>query len=173
MTKAELIAYMEARIDVTGRRLTTGVRHRQVEQAIIDELYSRQPVKTAKLFITAAEVQALSTSPKPFGLTVPAGFYVKALAADFMLSGGTTDYTGNTDLVVKTTGATDEQLLRAQALEFDIDIINYMVPDVPTFDANAFSIAPAADFVLTTVTGDPSTGDRDLTVWLTYTLIEA
>jgi len=129
-----------------------------------------QCVQVAKLFITAAEVQALSTSPKPFGITVPAGYYVQPLALNMRATYGTTPFATSTVLGVGASGGS--------SVFFALDILGFTADTwvtIPVLDgiAGEQTLEAGSDFVAVVVGGvEPTAGDSDITLYMTYTLIE-
>jgi hypothetical protein len=172
MTQPELIAYMEARIDVTGRRLTTGVRHRQVETAIINELFARPMIKTKKLVIPSAQVLTLNSSPVAFGLTVPAGYYVRPISADLRCVFNSVAYTGATDIVISYVGAPDFIMGVDDGLNFTVSRMLHFGFAMGTATPTNSTILDGVDLQVEVVGGSISAGDSDITIYLTYAEIE-
>jgi hypothetical protein len=128
-------------------------------------------VLTAKLFIPSAEVLQLNTTPKAFGLNVPAGYYAQPLRLSYQLNFGTSDYDTNTDIAVIgsvssvniiTNGA---GLLAASSNTFLYDILGSGM-------SNTSTPMDGEDLLVTEPTGNPLNGDSDITLYLTYMLIE-
>jgi hypothetical protein len=170
MTKAEMIAYMEARIDVTGRRLTTGARHRQVEQAIIDELYLRGAVKTAKLFIPSAEVLTLNSVPKAFGLIVPSSVFIQPIGVFAAIKFNGSAYATNTIFGIRAVGSSNAIALFHPSFMTATEDKVYSVPLSSPTNTNMVIGADMEAFVQT---GNPASGTGDVTAYITYAEIEA
>lgn len=123
-------------------------------------------VQTVKLDIPTAEVLTLNTTPKPFGLTVPSGYYVQPLAISFRSVYGTTPYATNTSLRIRPIGSAES--ITAQAINYSADIFAIMGFSGGT----AGQLISDVDLEVYVNTGDPTAGDSDITLYLTYALIE-
>jgi hypothetical protein len=130
----------------------------------------QQIIKVAKLFIPAAEVLTLGTTPKPFGLSVPAGHYVKPLGCDVFISGGTTAYATNGLVGIRTVGASQALFETNPNFLFTTATANGQMQLTPDSQGDVQFIA--ATDVEAFMAADPTAGDRDITLYLTYTLIE-
>jgi hypothetical protein len=130
-------------------------------------------VQTARLFIPSAEVLTLNTTPKAFGLNVPAGYAVQPLSWHMQSTFNSVAYATNTTLLLRAvTGGP------VTNLGFMISVLAFVDN---TFTANGLSIGGSAnanclidgaDLEVFVGTGDPTAGDSDITLYLTYMLIE-
>jgi hypothetical protein len=117
-------------------------------------------LRVAKLDIPSAEVLTLNTTPKGFGLNVPVGYYANMQAVAFSLQFNTTAYATNTNIVVANQVGTGLLAAGTDVQQFSI----------PATQANA-NINAGGDFFVTVQSGDPTAGDSDITLYLTYVLI--
>jgi hypothetical protein len=131
-------------------------------------------VQTAKLFIPSAEVLQLNTTPKAFGLNVPAGYMCRVLSVDAFIDYGTTAYATNLRMGVSPVGA--EFVSPTLGGDFFLS-----EPDFLAQTANAWgqfqpfprtSPVSYGDWEAYVRVGDPTAGDSDVTLYLTYMLIE-
>jgi len=122
-------------------------------------------VQTAKLFIPSAEVLQLNTTPKAFGLNVPAGYYVFVTGVQIAVTSSTTPYDTNTDIRIvgiSMIGETYDDILSAT---------NSLFNAIPNNDSPHY-IINGPDVFVTVPNGNPLNGDSDITIYLTYMLIE-
>ena len=124
-----------------------------------------------KKTITSAQVLTLNGTPVPFGISVPAGFYISPLRADCYIDFNSAAYATNTNLRIRAVGAT--------AGDFIIGANGILAAVGNTFAglamqngaANSINFITAADFEVFVPTGNPTAGDSDITIYLTYMLI--
>jgi hypothetical protein len=171
MTETEMIAYMEARIDVTGRRLTTGARHRQVERAIIEELYSREAVKVANIFIPSSQILTLGGTPVPFGLAVPADTIPDIITAKCFREDVNNAYATNTVVAIRSVGADDPI--------FTLDFLGrtstgwggFYMERYTSTNVNSRQVIEGADLEAYVVGGNPTVGtfNMGISLMLAYT----
>ena len=134
-------------------------------------------IKTAKLDIPSAEVLTLNSVPKPFGITVPAGYYVQPIAGSFRATNGTTAYDTNVQLAARFIGA-DTNISNStanwvRALQSTVDRSGVLPFDAAIGATTSDTqVLPATDIEIYVVGGDPLNGDSDITIYLTYMLIE-
>jgi hypothetical protein len=130
-------------------------------------------VLTAKLEIPSAEVLTLNTTPKLFGLTVPVGYICRVLSVDAFIDYGTTAYATNLRMGVSPVGA--EFVSPTLGGDFFLS-----EPDFLAQTANAWgqfqpfprtSPVSYGDWEAYVRVGDPTAGDSDITIYLTYMLI--
>jgi hypothetical protein len=125
-----------------------------------------QCVQTAKLLIPSAEVLTLNSTPKAFGLAVPAGYYVKPIEAVAQSTYGGTPYATNISMRIRAVGASNH--LYALNLNYSADIFTQMGVQ----SAGGVKYVGAADIETYVDTGDPTAGDSDITIYLTYILVQ-
>jgi len=134
-------------------------------------------VQTAKLFIPSAEVLQLNTTPKAFGLNVPVGYYVQPIAGAFRATNGTTAYDTNVQLAARFIGAdiniSNSTANWVRALQSTVDRSG-VLPFDATIGATTTDtqVLDATDIEIYVVGGNPLNGDSDITIYLTYMLIE-
>jgi hypothetical protein len=123
-------------------------------------------VRTAKLDIPSAEVLTLNTTPKAFGLTVPAGFYCRILSADAFLDFNSIAYATNLRISISPAGA---------GVRFFDSVSNFLSSASDSFTqltaVNGSIPAGYTDYEVFNSVGDPTAGDSDITVYITYVLI--
>jgi hypothetical protein len=121
-------------------------------------------VQYAKLTITSAEVLALNSTPKAFGLTVPTGYYVQLVSAQMKATYNSVPYATNINLEVGFSG-----------------VKPIFLDDVLGFNSNRFAnldyessgvISAASDVIVSVNNGNPTAGNSDITIYLTYILVE-
>jgi hypothetical protein len=127
-------------------------------------------VQTAKLDIPTAEVLTLGTTPKPFGLTVPAGYYVQPLSINLSIDYNSAAYAANTGIGVRLVGGSELIASNATAIGATISrhiVLGFIAPPV----GGNTQFAQATDYEVYAIGGDPTTGDSDIAVYMTYVLI--
>jgi hypothetical protein len=130
-------------------------------------------VYTAKLVIPSADVLTLNATPVPFGITVPTGFYISPLRADCFIDFNSAAYAANTNLRIRAVGATaGDYILGANGILAAAGN-TFAGLSMQNGAANSINFITAADFEVFVPTGNPTTGDSDVTIYLTYLLIEA
>lgn len=124
-------------------------------------------VHVAELLLLSADILTGFTTPIQFGITVPTGYYIVPISCDAKSTYGTTPYATNISMRVRAVGATSH--LCAQAINFSGNLFSRM----------AFSTSPDIQYVVDADlevyigTGNPTAGDSDITLYLSYILIEA
>jgi hypothetical protein len=130
-------------------------------------------VHTVKLEIPTAEVLTLNSVPKAFGLTVPAGYYAKVLDVDASMIYNTTQYATNGNIGVRYVGANgsvygfDDNGFLFGALSRTVSGTKVMIDGLTDTQ-----IIEATDIEVYVETGDPTAGDSDITIYLTYIVVE-
>jgi hypothetical protein len=123
-------------------------------------------VQTAKMVIPTAEVLTLNSVPKVFGITVPAGYFVQPIEAIAQSAYAGTQYATNISLRLRAVGASNH--MYALNLNYTADLFTQL-----GFQAvGGIKYVGAADIEVYVDTGDPTAGDSDITIYLTYVLIE-
>ena len=127
-------------------------------------------IKTVKLHIPSANVLTLASVPISFGITAPVGYYAVGLSCQIKATYATTAYA--TATIIKIGSSTGSIAM------FSGNLLN--------FTANTFVSIPIVsgvkdeeqydngnDFIAAVQGGsDPTAGDSDIDIYLTYTLIE-
>jgi hypothetical protein len=128
-------------------------------------------IQRAKLTITAAQVLALNSTPKAFGLTVPTGYYVQVLSVQVGVDFNTTAYTTNTGIGVRAVGANVPIAFHPTVLAATTSRVASLVIDVaPTSGQTQF--IDGVDVEVYADGGNPATGDSVVDCYISYLLIE-
>jgi hypothetical protein len=128
-------------------------------------------IQRAKLTMTAAEVLALNSTPKTFGLTVPTGYYVQVLSVQVGVDFNTTAYTTNTGIGVRAVGANVPIAFHPTVLAATTSRVASLVIDVaPTSGQTQF--IDGVDLEVYADGGNPATGDSVVDCYISYLLIE-
>jgi hypothetical protein len=128
-------------------------------------------IQRAKLTITAAQVLALNSTPKAFGLTVPTGYYVQVLSVQVGIDFNTTAYTTNTGIGVRAVGANVPIAFHPTVLAATTSRVASLVIDVaPTSGQTQF--IDGVDLEVYADGGNPATGDSVVDCYISYLLIE-
>jgi len=122
--------------------------------------------KRVKLVVPAVEVNQLFTTPKLFGITVPAGYYIQPLSLQFRGIFNSSPYSSNTDLELRYVGATTLIADMAGLITFASNTVQNVL-----LNAAFNNVIVGADLEITETTGNPSGGDSDIDLYLTYMLI--
>jgi hypothetical protein len=134
-------------------------------------LNSEVGIKTAKLTIATADVLTLNATPIPFGITVPTGYIPMLIGAPvFSATYNSAAYAANTAIRIRSVGGSVDVVSTASALDFTADTIRLL--DIQLGADNTLLYLTGADLEVYVPTGDPTTGDSDITIYLTYALIE-
>ena len=121
-------------------------------------------VKTVKITIPTAQVLTLYTTPVAFGLTVPVGYYAQLLSAQMKATYGGTPYATNVTLEIGFPSV--KAIFSDNVLGFNANAFFNM-----DFESSGAQVS-ATDVVVSVNAGNPTAGNSDLDIYLTYTLIE-
>jgi hypothetical protein len=121
-------------------------------------------VKAVKITIPTAQVLTLNTTPVAFGLTVPVGYYAQLLSAQMKATYGGTPYATNLTLEIGFPSV--KAIFSENVLGFNANVFFNM-----DFDSSGIQVS-AADVVVSVNAGNPTAGNSDIDIYLTYTLIE-
>lgn len=119
-------------------------------------------VKEAVLTILAADVLTSNTTPVSLGITVPSGFTVQVLNTRFKLDYGTTPYATNVLSGIRRGVSGDD------VVYFGNMLVNSADTDYTFLPSTNAMMTPSADLEFYTLTGDPTAGDSDITLYVTY-----
>ena len=125
---------------------------------------------SASITLTAAQVKTLNTSPITI-VSAVAGYAIEVVSASVKIAFNTTAYATNTFIQLIVNGATTAQ--------YGAGILNATVattkklPEISTTSATTTQLITNAELEVSTLTGDPTTGDSDVTVYVNYRLIPA
>jgi hypothetical protein len=129
-----------------------------------NRLNSELGIKTAKVDIPTAEVLTLNTTPKAFGLIVPTGFYVQLLSAQMKATYNSATYATNTELEVGFAGVKPV---------FLDSVLGFGSSTFVNLDYNdSGAVSAASDVIVSVNNGNPTVGNSDITIYITYSLIE-
>jgi hypothetical protein len=125
----------------------------------------------AKLVIPTAQVLTLNSVPVAFGLTVPSGYYTQVLGASASIVYNSAAYATNTQLQLTNGGAAALGTIGNNFLASTVSkTTTSYSPENPT--AGQTQVLSATDVFVIARTGNPTAGDSDITVYLTYVLIK-
>jgi hypothetical protein len=130
-------------------------------------------VRTAKLDIPSAEVLTLNTTPKAMGISVPTGYMCRVLSVDAVMEYNSVPYATNIRMAASPVGAAfvtpelggDFFLSEPDFLAQTADVWGQFQPAPRT------SPVSYGDWEVYVRVGDPTAGDSDITIYLTYVLI--
>ena len=122
-----------------------------------------QIIKTATVNIPTAEVLQLFTTPKAFGLVVPSGFVAVPISAQLKATYNSVQYATNVALEIGYTGL---KTLFNGSLNFNGNRFQNLElePDG--------ALVAASDIEVRVNAGNPTAGNSDITIYLTYILID-
>jgi len=125
-----------------------------------------QAVKTATLNIPTAQVLTLGAVPKGFGISVPSGYYIQPLSIQMKAIFNTTPYATNVGLQVYCANSTGYIATEAAALSFSAPVSMHFA-----LLSGADNIGDGGDVEVFVPAGNPTAGDSDITLVLTYILL--
>jgi len=124
---------------------------------------------TAKLNIATADVLTLNTTPIEIVAAPGAGYAIQVISASFKMVYVTTQYATNFNIQLLTSGANVEQA--------EVDSLNASVSTIRALDISSTNAPTATQIIenaalnVTVETGNPTAGDSDITVYVTYRII--
>ena len=128
-------------------------------------------IKTVKLTIATANVLTGFATPIAFGLTVPAGYFVQPISVQFGVDFNTVAYATNTGVAIRAVGADTYIAAHATALAATLSrVANLAINNSPS--AGQTQYVDGADIEFYVQTGNPTAGDSNVDVYMTYTLVE-
>jgi hypothetical protein len=119
-------------------------------------------VQTAQVTVPTAEVLQLFTTPKAFGIDVPTGYYVQPISAQLKATYAGVAYATNIALEVGFVGV---KPLFNGSLAFNSNTFVNLMPDDGAMVGDA-------DIIVSVNAGNPTAGNSDITIYLTYILVE-
>lgn len=132
----------------------------------MDESYLPPAIKVQTTVIATADVLTLNATPVVVVPAAPAGYVNVPCGGVVEFSGGTTNYAANTTLMLVTTTVPGSALRIASIADRTLPN-TFVVPATllvsPAFDGDSISAQVE--------TGDPTTGDSDLTITVWYYLM--
>ena len=125
-------------------------------------------IATAKLAIASADVLTLNTTPIEIVAAPPIGYAIEVISATFKATFNSVAYATNIDIDIRTIGSSVNLTTNVAKLGFTANTINVF----------ALKADPAADQIIENTgievfveTGDPTAGDSDITIYVTYRII--
>lgn len=123
----------------------------------------------AKLTIPTAQVLTLNSIPVAFGLTVPSGYYVQPTSIAASLDYNSIAYATNTRVAIRFIGAASGLSVFNNAfLSSASDAFFSVGHSSPT----GTNVIVGTDIEAYVETGNPTAGNSDITIYLTYVLIK-
>jgi len=162
---------------VTGQQVTIYDQAGVAYRAPLEDVYtamktlgSNYGLQTATLTIATADVLTLNATPVVFGLTVPAG-YIPLMIFDPMFSSTfvSAAYAANTSLRVRSVGGSVDIVASTSILDFTATTQRLL--DIQRGADNSLLYLDGTDLEVYVPTGDPTTGDSDITVTIFYILL--
>lgn len=129
------------------------------------------PVYCARLDITSAEVLALNSTPLQIVAAPGAGYAIEVISATVNIDYNTTPYATNTTITLITDGA-DIYQVAADILGADVSKIA-LLRGITDPTASQTVIIENAALMVSSVAGDPTAGDSDISVTVTYRITAA
>jgi hypothetical protein len=124
---------------------------------------------TAKLTIATADVLTLNTTPIEIVAAPGAGYAIEVISASMKMVYVSATYSTNTTLELITAGATNRQA--ETQIKNSASTIRRFADATTLGSATATQLLENAAVNVTVETGDPTAGDSDITVYVTYRII--
>jgi hypothetical protein len=125
---------------------------------------------SASVELTPSQVKTLNTTPITIVGAV-SGYAIEVVSASVKIDFNTTAYATNTFIQLIVQGATTAQygggILNATVAT------NKKLPEISTTSATTTQLITNADLKVSVLTGNPTAGDSDITVYVNYRLIPA
>lgn len=125
---------------------------------------------TATVTLSPAQVNDMNSNPVSAGITVPTGYAIQILEVYGQNTYNTTPYATNTTINIAFTSAPTQSVWQQNNLL--IDTATTIRRFVKTSGAGAEVIVPNDGLVITNTSGNPTAGDSDIDIYITYKLIE-
>jgi hypothetical protein len=125
---------------------------------------------SAELTIASADVLTLNSIPLTIVSAVP-GYAIEVVSASVKIDFNTTAYATSTDINVVCSGATQSQL-KDDVLASTVSTLRKLLP-VTGLSATDTQIIQNSALLVSVGSGNPTTGDSDVTVYVNYRLIPA
>jgi len=124
---------------------------------------------TAKLTIASADVLHLNTTPIEIVAAPGAGYAIEVISASMKMVYNSATYATNTSLELITAGATNSQA--STVIKNSASTIRRFADATTLASATATQLVDNAALNVTVASGDPTAGDSDITVYVTYRII--
>jgi hypothetical protein len=134
-----------------------------------NSLNANAALTIASVTIPTAQVLTLFTTPVAFGITVPVG-YIPVIVGEVLLSATyvSATYAANTNIRIRSVGGSFNNVSTNSALGFGATVMRSL--DLQK-NSTGLLYLDGADLEVYVQTGDPTTGDSDITITLTYILL--
>jgi hypothetical protein len=124
---------------------------------------------TAKLTIATADVLTLNTTPIEIVAAPGAGYAIEVISASMKMVYNSATYATNTSLELLTAGATNSQA--STVIKNSASTIRRFADATTLASATATQLVDNAALNVTVASGDPTAGDSDITIYVTYRII--
>ena len=124
---------------------------------------------TAKLTIATADVLHLNTTPIEIVAAPGAGYAIEVISASMKMVYNSATYATNTSLELITAGATNSQA--STVIKNSASTIRRFADATTLASATATQLVENAALNVTVASGDPTAGDSDITIYVTYRII--
>jgi hypothetical protein len=124
---------------------------------------------TAKLTIASADVLHLNTTPIEIVAAPGAGYAIEVISASMKMVYNSATYATNTSLELLTAGATNSQA--STVIKNSASTIRRFADATTLASATATQLVDNAALNVTVSSGDPTAGDSDITIYVTYRII--
>ena len=126
---------------------------------------------SASLTISSADVKTLNSVPKTL-VTCPTGRQIIVTGASLKCGNGNTAYLVETDVIITTNTATKYQVLFDNILT-NFTTAGHIIGKLNTvpYVAGDTQILPNQNLVVTTPTADPTTGNYNITLYVTFRMV--
>lgn len=124
---------------------------------------------TAKLTIATADVLTLNTTPIEIVAAPGAGYAIEVISASMKMVYNSATYATNTSLELITAGATNSQA--STVIKNSVSTIRRFADATTLASATATQLVDNAALNVTVASGDPTAGDSDITIYVTYRII--
>jgi len=124
---------------------------------------------TAKLTIASADVLHLNTTPIEIVAAPGAGYAIEVISASMKMVYNSATYATNTSLELITAGATNSQA--STVIKNSASTIRRFADATTLASATATQLVDNAALNVTVASGDPTAGDSDITIYVTYRII--
>ena len=124
---------------------------------------------TAKLTVATADVLHLNTTPIEIVAAPGAGYAIEVISASMKMVYNSATYATNTSLELLTAGATNSQA--STVIKNSASTIRRFADATTLASATATQLVDNAALNVTVASGDPTAGDSDITIYVTYRII--
>lgn len=122
-------------------------------------------VSWVKMEIPTAEVLTLNSTPIAFGITVPSGYYLQPISAIVKSTYAGTPYATNTSMRIRAVGSS------VWLFVFDLNYTADQFTQLAYSSLAAVEFIEGVDLEVYVNTGDPTAGDSDIDLYITYVLM--